>query len=89
MAGNQPEFLVVLLAWILAGIATAFFFLNRNAALKRRLWPRYVVGAAILFSILVCKGRTPEAGARRCIPNDWAWAALRHEAGVEYARRRL
>jgi len=53
MGPNAQEFLIVLAAWIIAGIASAFFFMNRNASLKRRLWPPYVIGAAILFLIFV------------------------------------
>ena len=53
MGPNAQEFLIVLAAWIIAGIASAFFFMNRNASLKRRLWPPYVIGAAILFLMFV------------------------------------
>lgn len=53
MGPNEQEYLLVLGAWIIAGIASAFFFLSRNASLKRRLWPPYVIGVAILLLVLV------------------------------------
>jgi hypothetical protein len=53
MAGHASEFVVVLFAWTLAGIVSAFFFLNRNAALKRRLWPPFAVASAILLLVIV------------------------------------
>ena len=45
----NAEFLIVLMAWIIAGGAGAFFFWSRNAKLKRRLWPLFAVGGSILF----------------------------------------
>ena len=53
MGPNAQEFLIVLAVWIIAGIASAFFLINRNASLKRRLWPPYTIGAAILFLVFV------------------------------------
>jgi hypothetical protein len=36
--------------WAVLGIgSSAFFFLNRNAPLKRRLWPIVSIGASVLF----------------------------------------
>jgi len=38
--------------WVVLGVASfAFFQLNRNAALKRKLWPIFSVGVGILFIV--------------------------------------
>lgn len=46
--------------WILAGIwttlglaGTAFFFFGKDAALKRRLWPPYLIVTGVLFLVVV------------------------------------
>ncbi len=41
--GPPLEFVVFMVCWIILGIASFLFFqLNRNAALKRRIWPPFV-----------------------------------------------
>jgi hypothetical protein len=36
--------------WVVLGLCSAaFFFLNKNAVLKRRVWPPFVVGTGVLF----------------------------------------
>ena len=51
--GPNADYLIVVAAWIIAGSVGAFLFINRNADLKRRLWPPYVIGAAVLF-LFIC-----------------------------------
>jgi len=54
MEPETREFFIVFWAWIIVGIAGGiFFFFSRNADLKRRLWPPYIIGGAILFLFLV------------------------------------
>src|SRR4029079_6083387 len=50
--GAQVErvFPIFIGVWIVLGItSTAFFFLNNNAALKRKVHPPFVIGVGILF----------------------------------------
>lgn len=36
--------------WVLLGLfSTGFFFINRNAGLKRKVWPWFVIGTGVLF----------------------------------------
>jgi hypothetical protein len=49
----EQAYLIVVAVWIIVGAVTAFLFLNRNAALKRRLWPPYVIGSSILFLFFI------------------------------------
>jgi hypothetical protein len=38
--------------WVVLGaISFAIFFLGKNATLKRKLWPPFVIGAGILFVV--------------------------------------
>jgi hypothetical protein len=42
-----PVFIVV---WVALGLFSAgFFFLNKNAPLKRKVWPPFTIAAALLF----------------------------------------
>lgn len=46
-----PIFIVV---WVTLGVASmAFFYLSKNASLKRKLWPRVSIGASVLFVAFV------------------------------------
>jgi hypothetical protein len=49
--GNPNEgFDVFFAVWVLLGLFSAgFFFINRNADLKRRVWPWFVIGVGVLF----------------------------------------
>ena len=54
--GAQVErvFPIFIGVWIVLGIgSTAFFFLNNNAALKRKVHPPFVIGVGILFLAFV------------------------------------
>jgi hypothetical protein len=48
---SQNEFpFVFIIIWILLSLfSSGFFFFNRNAALKRKLWPWFVTGVGVLF----------------------------------------
>lgn len=51
---NSPEapfvFAIFFAIWVVLGIGSFVFFqFNKNAALKRRLWPRFVIGTSVLF----------------------------------------
>ena len=49
-ANPSEAFVVFFVIWVLLGLFSAGFFLvNRNAGLKRKIWPWFVVGAGVLF----------------------------------------
>jgi len=49
--GNpDPIFPIFFGFWVLGLFAAGFFFLNRNAQLKRKVWPPFVVAAGVLFA---------------------------------------
>ena len=51
---NQKAFLLLVACWIPLGIASLlFFFLNRNAALKRKVLPIFATVVGILFGAFV------------------------------------
>jgi hypothetical protein len=47
MGLNTQELLAFLAIWAIAGVGSAFLLLNRNASLKRRLFPPYAIGVAV------------------------------------------
>jgi membrane protein CcdC involved in cytochrome C biogenesis len=54
--GAQAErvFPIFFGVWVVLGIFSAsFFFLNGNAALKRKVWPPFVVGTGLLFLFFI------------------------------------
>ena len=54
--------------WVVLGIvSTAFFFLNNNAALKRKVHPPFVIGVSILFLGFVVLMGTPREAFFYCI----------------------
>jgi hypothetical protein len=60
--GAQAErvFPIFIGVWVVLGIASAaFFFLNNNAALKRKVHPPFVIGVSILFLGFVLLMGTP------------------------------
>jgi hypothetical protein len=49
-AGIGTNGLLFVVLWAVLAIAsTAFFTLNRNAELKQKVWPPYIVGLGLLF----------------------------------------
>jgi hypothetical protein len=68
--GAQAErvFPIFIGVWVVLGIvSTAFFFLNDNAALKRKVHPPYVIGVSILFFGFVVLMGTPRDVFFYCI----------------------
>jgi hypothetical protein len=68
--GAQAErvFPIFIGVWIVLGIfSAAFFFLNNNAALKRKVHPPFVIGVSILFLCFVLLMGTPRDGFFYCI----------------------
>ena len=49
--GNRDQVIPVFFAiWVALGLFSAgFFFLNKNAQLKRKVWPPFVVTTGVLF----------------------------------------
>ena len=49
--GNPDQIFPVFFGvWVVLGLFSAgFFFLNKNAPLKRKVWPPFVVVAGVLF----------------------------------------
>jgi len=40
--------------WVVLGIASIFmFFVNKNAAQKRKVWPPFVIGVGVLFAFFI------------------------------------
>ena len=51
---DSPLFMAFVVGWMALGIASwVFFAFNRNAALKRRVWPVVAVGTGALFVAIV------------------------------------
>jgi hypothetical protein len=49
-AAGEQIFPIFFAVWVaLAVVSTAFFFLSRNASLKRKIWPPFAVGIGVLF----------------------------------------
>jgi len=49
--GAESLFPVFIGLWAALGLFSAgFFFLNRNASLKRKVWPPFVAAVALLFA---------------------------------------
>lgn len=68
--GAQAErvFPIFMGVWIVLGIfSTAFFFLNNDAALKRKVHPPFVIGVSILFLGFVVLMGTPRNVFFYCI----------------------
>jgi hypothetical protein len=56
-AGPPPEILAVMAIWLLLGLGSFLFFqFNRNAALKRKVWPVVIVAVGLVFGSLVYFG---------------------------------
>ena len=52
--GPPLEFVVFMICWIILGIASFVFFqFNRNAALKRRIWPPFIIIIGFIFGSFV------------------------------------
>jgi uncharacterized membrane protein YfcA len=50
--GDRPprEFVIFMVVWVILGITSFLFFhFNRNAALKRTIWPAFIVAIGIIF----------------------------------------
>ena len=46
----EQVFPVFIAVWVVLGLSSAaFFFLNKNAPLKRKVWPPFVVITGVLF----------------------------------------
>lgn len=49
--GLPPEFVAFTVPWAILGLSSFLFFhFNRNAALKRRVWPAFIVTIGIIFA---------------------------------------
>jgi hypothetical protein len=51
--GNSlpSEFVAFMAVWLVLGVSSfLFFYLNRNAALQRSIWPTFIVGIGIIFA---------------------------------------
>ena len=58
--GSADLFPVFFSVWILLGLFSAgFFFLNKNAAFKRKVWPPFVVLTGVLFVAFALALRIP------------------------------
>src|SRR5262245_57464634 len=60
--GVQPErvFPIFFGVWVVLGLSSAaFFFLNKNAALKRKVHPPFVIAVGVLFLGFVMLMGTP------------------------------
>ena len=54
MGSPDTVFPIFLGTWIVLGIISfVIFFLGKNAQLKRKLWPPFVIGAGVLFAVFV------------------------------------
>ena len=52
--GPPLEFVVFMICWTILGIASFLFFqFNRNAALKRRIWPPFIIIIGFIFGLFV------------------------------------
>ena len=48
--GPPPEFIVFMVVWVLLGLGSFLFFhFNRNAALKRQVWPAFIIAVGLIF----------------------------------------
>jgi hypothetical protein len=48
--GPPPEFVAFMVVWVLLGLVSFLFFhFNRNASLKRRVWPAFIVAVGVIF----------------------------------------
>jgi len=48
--GNAHDLFPVFFGvWVALGILSLFFFLNKDAALKRKVWPAFTIATGILF----------------------------------------
>src|SRR5262245_51828874 len=50
---QQPDVLLFCLVMLVVAGAYAFFWFSHNAKLKRRLWPAYAIGGAIILLLLL------------------------------------
>lgn len=55
---DTPEqkrvFLVFFVCWVILGITSfLFFYINRNASLKRRIFPFFLVGVGLVFTAFI------------------------------------
>jgi hypothetical protein len=51
MVRPPTEFIVFMVFWLLLGLASFLFFqFNRNAALKRRVWPPFMIIIGVIFA---------------------------------------
>jgi hypothetical protein len=52
--GPPPEFAAFMVSWVLLGLGSFLFFhFNRNAALKRRVWPVFGIATGLIFASVV------------------------------------
>ena len=48
--GPPPEFLVFMVVWVCLGLGSFLFFhFNRNTALKRQVWPVFIIAIGLMF----------------------------------------
>jgi CHASE2 domain-containing sensor protein len=48
--GPPPEFLLFMGFWVALALSSFLFFhFNRNAALKRRIWPAFILAIGLIF----------------------------------------
>jgi hypothetical protein len=52
---------------VLGAASSAFFLLNRNATLKRRIYPAFVIGVGVLFLIFVWLMAVPDDVSFFCV----------------------
>ena len=49
-AGPPPEFIAFMIVWGILGVSSFLFFhFNRNSALKRRIWPAFIIAIGLIF----------------------------------------
>jgi hypothetical protein len=63
VTGPPLEFVVFMVFWTLLGLTSFLFFqFNRNAALKRRIWPPFIIIIGVIFASFVwyTSGGRPE-----------------------------
>jgi hypothetical protein len=68
IANPDQIFPVFLGVWVVLGLCSAGFFLSKNAQLKRKVWPPFVVVTGILFAGFVWSMGIPSEGLIIFVP---------------------
>jgi hypothetical protein len=61
--GLPIQFIAFMAVWVLLGLGSFLFFhFNRNAALKRRVWPVFIVAVGLVFGgfMYLSMGQQPQ-----------------------------